>query len=58
MFYSIRESLTPCSPEEALHLPEGVPFVAVLTVQEWKEMQGRLGIETDIELDVEAPRET
>ena len=58
MFYSIHESLTPCSPEQARSLPEGVPFVAVLTVAEWAEMQAGLGIETDIETDVAAPRET
>ena len=58
MYYAIHESLTPCSSEEARCLPEGVPFVAVLTVPEWTQMQAGLGIETDLELDFSAPRET
>ena len=58
MYYAIHESLTPCSSEEARCLPEGVPFVAVLTVPEWTQMQAGLGIETDLELDLSAPRET
>ena len=58
MFYAIHESLTPCTLAEVKALPKGVPFVAVLTGQEWKALRGELGIELDIEMDVDAPRET
>ena len=58
MFYSIHESLTPCTLAEVKALPWDVPFVAVLTGQEWKDHGGELGIELDMEMDVDAPRET
>jgi magnesium transporter len=58
MFYSIHESLTPCTLAEVKELPRDVPFVAVLTGREWKALRGELGIELDIEMDVDAPRET
>ncbi len=58
MFYSIHESLTPCTLAEVKSLPKDVPFVAVLTGQEWRKLRGELGIELDIELDVDAPHET
>jgi magnesium transporter len=58
MFYSIHESLTPCTLAEVKTLPKDVPFVAVLTGQEWRKLRGELGIELDIEMDVDAPHET
>ena len=56
MFYAIHESLTPCTQAEALS--GGVPFVAVLTAQEWQELRGQLGFDIDIEMDWDSPRET
>ena len=58
MFYAIHESLTPCAPAEAEALPRETPFVAVLTSREWRQLRGELGIEIDIEMDWDAPRET
>ncbi len=58
MFYSIHESLMPCTLAEVKALPEDIPFVAVLTGSEWRELRGELGIELDIEMDVGEPRET
>ena len=58
MFYAIHGSLTPCTLAEAKTLPGDVPFVAVLTGQEWQALRGELGIEPDIEMDWDAPRET
>ena len=58
MFYSIHESLTPCTLAEVKALPKDVPFVAVLTGREWRKLRGELGIELDIEMDVDAPHET
>ena len=58
MVYVVQESLTPCTLETIKALPQGAPFVAVLTGREWKALRGELGIEMDIEMDVDAPRET
>ena len=58
MFYSIHESLTPCTLAEVKAMYREVPFVAVLTSGEWKDIRGELGIELDMEMDVDAPRET
>ncbi len=58
MFYSIHESLTPCTLAEMKSLPRETPFVAVLTGSEWKALRGDLGIEIDIEMDVDNPLET
>ena len=58
MFYSVHETLTPCSLGDIRALPEGVPFVAVLTPEKWREIGGELGIEIDIEMDTGTPRET
>ena len=58
MFYAIHESLTPCAPAEAEALSRETPFVAVLTSREWRQLRGELGIEIDIEMDWDAPRET
>jgi len=54
MFYAVHESLTPYSLAEIKSLPAEVPFVAVLNSREWRE----LGIEIDMEMDLDAPRET
>ena len=51
MFYSIHESLMPCTLAEVKALPEDIPFVAVLTGSKWRELRGELGIELDIEMD-------
>lgn len=58
MFYAIHGSLTPCTLAEVEALPRETPFVAVLTSGEWRELRGKLGIEIDIEMDWDAPRET
>ena len=58
MFYAIHGSLTPCTLAEVEAMPRETPFVAVLTSGEWRELRGKLGIEIDIEMDWDAPRET
>jgi len=58
MYYAIRESLTPLSLEEVLALPEGQPFVAVLTREEWQKQRGLINIDIDLDMEDEAPRET
>ncbi len=58
MFYAIHESLMPCSLAEVKALPEDVPFVAVLNGEEWRKIGTELGIEIDMEMDLDAPRET
>ena len=58
MYYLIGETLTPCTQREALARPEGTACVAVLSAGEWKRGGAALGIETDMEMDVDAPRET
>ena len=59
MFYAIHESLLPCSLAEVKALPMEVPFVAVLNGEEWKAIGAELGIEIDMEMDLDTPpRET
>lgn len=58
MFYAVHESLTPYSLAEIKSLPAEVPFVAVLNSSEWREIGEELGIEIDMEMDLDAPRET
>ncbi len=58
MFYAVHESLTPYSLAEIKSLPAEVPFVAVLNSREWREIGEELGIEIDMEMDLDAPRET
>ncbi len=58
MYYLIGETLTPCTLAEAKAHPQGRAAVAVLTREEWRKVCPELGIETDIEMDLEAPRET
>ncbi len=58
MFYAVHESLTPYSLAEIKSLPAEVPFVAVLNSREWREIGEELGIEIDMEMDLDAPWET
>ncbi len=58
MYYTIRESLQPCDLEALKTLPDGVPFAAVMTVEEWKERRGEMGIEIDMDMETDEPRET
>ena len=58
MYYLICESLKPCTLEELRAARGREQFAAVLTVAEWRERKAELGIETDIEIDIERPRET
>ena len=58
MFYAVHESLTPYSLAEIKSLPAEVPFVAILNSREWREIGEELGIEIDMEMDLDAPRET
>ena len=54
MFYLIKETLVPCTAEEALS--GTVPFAAVLTRKEWLESRRSflMGDEIDIDLDIPA----
>lgn len=54
MFYLIKETLVPCTAEEALS--GKVPFAAVLTRKEWLESRRSflMGDEIDIDLDIPA----
>ena len=58
MYYLIRESLKPCSFEELIAARGSEQFAAVLTVAEWRQQKAGFGIETDIDIDIEKPRET
>ena len=54
MYYLIRESLTPCSPDE---IREGsFQYVALLTAREWEEQRDRFDMMID--MDMELPLET
>ncbi len=54
MYYSIRESLTPCGEREIRE--GGAQYVAVLTTQEWQRQRERFDMLIDMEMD--APQET
>lgn len=52
MYYRIKETLEPCSAEEALS--GSSPFAAVLSWEEWQEQKSsfKLGPDTEMELDM------
>ena len=56
MYYLIKETLTPCSVEEIQQAPEQA--AAILRTDEWNNLTARLNIETDMEMEMTAPRET
>lgn len=56
MYYLIRESLTPCGPEEIRSA--GEQFVAVLTGEEWKTRRDSFGMVIDMDMETVNPRET
>ena len=56
MYYLIRESLTPCAPDEIR--TAGVQFVAVLTTEEWKTRRDSFDMIIDMDMETVNPRET
>ncbi|MBO6053067.1 MAG: magnesium transporter CorA [Clostridia bacterium] len=56
MYYLIRESLTPCGPEEIKG--SGAQYVAVLTPEEWKRKRDSFDMVIDMELETPPPHET
>ena len=58
MYYSIHGSLKKISLDELKAMNGKEPFIAVLTSAEWKAQRDNFGIEIDIEMDVDSPRET
>jgi len=56
MYYLIRESLTPCVPEEIRSAKE--QFVAILTGEEWKTRRDSFGMIIDMDMETVNPRET
>ncbi len=54
MYYRIKETLEPCTAEEALS--GSSPYAAVLTWKEWQEQKAsfHLGPDTEVELDIPA----
>ena len=58
MYYLIKESLTPCTPEELKNAGEGTQYVAVLTTAEWQQRQDCFDMLIDMEMDTNLPHET
>ena len=56
MYYLLRESLTPCVPEEIRSAKE--QFVAILTGEEWKTRRDSFGMIIDMDMETVNPRET
>ncbi len=56
MYYLIRESLTPCGPEEIR--TGGAQYVAILTGEEWRARRDSFDMEIDMEMEIAAPHET
>ena len=56
MYYLIRESLTPCGPEEIR--TGGAQYVAILTGEEWRARRDSFDMEIDMEMEIFAPHET
>ena len=56
MFYKINEVLTPCGEDEIED--SGTQFVAVLTVDEWKEKSENFSMQMDLDLEMADHRET
>ena len=57
MYYLIKESLTPCGPEE-IRNSGGVQFVAVLTGEEWKTRRDSFDMVIDLDMDTAHPVDT
>ena len=58
MYYLIKESLTPCTPEELRNAGEGNQYVAVLTTEEWKQRQDCFDMLIDMEMETGLLHET
>ena len=56
MYYLIRESLTPCGPEEIR--TGGAQYVAILTGEEWRARRDSFDMVIDMEMEISAPHET
>ena len=56
MYYLIRESLTPCEPEDIAS--GGAQYVAVLTPEEWQQRGESFDMLIDMDMDITPPRET
>ncbi len=56
MEYLIRESLTPCGPEEIRGAD--AQYVAVLTAEEWQRRRDDFDMLIDMDMETEAPQET
>ena len=56
MYYLIRESLTPCEPEDIAS--GGAQYVAVLTPEEWQQRGESFDLLIDMDMDITPPRET
>ena len=53
MYYLIRETLVPCTAEEALS--GASPFAAVVTWSEWAEKKSSFKMGPDVDLDLDSP---
>ena len=56
MYYLIKESLTPCGPEDIRNA--AVQFVAVLTGEEWRERRDSFDMVIDMDMDTVHPTDT
>ena len=57
MYYLIKESLTPCSPDE-IRNTGGIQFAAVLTGEEWRAKRDSFDMVIDMEMDTAHPVDT
>ena len=57
MYYLIKESLTPCAPEE-IRNTGGVQYVAVLTGEEWRTRRDSFDMVIDLDMDTAHPVDT
>ena len=56
MYYLIKESLTPCAPED---IAKGeAQYVAVLTAEEWQQRRDSFDMLIDMEMETNLPQET
>ena len=51
MYYQLTETLIESTQADCLN--NSVPFIAVLTPEEWKSDRDRFGLELDMELEME-----
>ena len=56
MYYLIKESLTPCGPEDIRNA--AVQFVAVLTGEEWRQRRDSFDMVIDMDMDTVHPTDT